>query len=203
MAVAAIALISTTVVLATKALNAAPATPTAQGAVASSGQLAMPAPAFAATLSRRYEMPANQSILLAVAQFRRRFAVLLGGSPAAYPAGLYGEPGRVNPVTGGTGWVMYLGYNSRAGLGAPPATAARLMASLMGGAAKPRPWMTAAGPLGGSALCSGAVIGLTPMSVCVWATEHTAGALIAPAAVTTGGELSALMVAMRPSLQGP
>jgi hypothetical protein len=201
MGLAAVALISTTAVLAVKAFSAAPATPAATGA--SSGLLATPAPAFAATLPRRYETPANQSILLAVAQFRQRFAVLVGGSPAPYPAALYGEPGRVNPVTGATGWVMYLGYNSRAGLGPPTVTTARLMAGLMGGATRPHPWAAAAGPLGGSALCSGAVIGLTPMSVCVWATGQTAGALMAPAAVTTGSELAALMLAMRPSLQGP
>jgi len=204
MGLAAAALIATTAVLTTKALTASSATtPAAQATVPSSGLLVMPAPAYAATLPRRYVTPTNQSILLAVAQFRQRFAVLLGGSAAPYPAGLYGEPGRVNTVTGGTGWVMYLGYNSRSGLGAPAATTARLMRSLMAGAAKPIPWTTAAGPLGGSTLCSGAMIGLTPMSVCVWATDHTAGALMAPAGVTTGAELAALMLAMRPNLQAP
>ncbi len=184
----------TTATLADRALSAAGA-----GASASA-PLIMPAPAQAAGFPRRYLSSASQSALLAIAQFRRRFAALRGGSTAAYPAALYAEPGRIDLASDTGAWVIYLGYNAPAGLGDPAGTTGRLMARLAG-PTPARSWQVPAGSQGGAARCMIAMFGLTRMSVCGWATEDTVAAVMSPAGDTSADELAALIPAMRLDLQ--
>jgi hypothetical protein len=162
--------------------------------------LIMPAPERAAGLPRHYRLTTDQSALLAIAQFRQRFAVIRGGSAATYPQALYGEPGRIDLASGSAGWVMYLGYDAQASLGGPAATTARLMADLAG-TASARSWQVPAGIQDENARCMIAVIGLMRMSVCGWATERTIAAFMSPTRDTSVTELAALMLAMRPDLR--
>jgi hypothetical protein len=168
---------------------------------ASAGTLVWPPPATAGGLPLHSPVVSNQGTKRAIAQFRRRFAVLLNGSTAIYPAALYNEPGRVDLVTGGPAWVMYLGFNENPNLADSAATVTRLMASLAGPSANVRPWMVTAGPAGGTAKCVVAIVGLTQVSVCGWATDGTIGALMSPTRDTTVSELAVLMSKMRPDLQ--
>lgn len=197
MALAALALGYTVVILALKGLAVEPAGSPA----APAGQLIFPAPATAAGLPRHSPIVLNHGIKLAVGQFRRRFALLLNGSTAPYPAELYNEPGRVDLATGAPGWVMYLGFNERSNLADPAAAVTRLMGSLAGPSATVRPWQVAAGPAGGIAKCVVAIIGQTQVSVCGWATDNTIGALMSPTRDTNVSQLAVLMSLMRPDLQ--
>jgi hypothetical protein len=194
LALIAAALGAATAGLAIRGFTAARAGGTAAAA------LIMPAPERAAGLPRHYRLTTDQSVLLAIAQFRQRFAVMRGGSRAAYPAALYGEPGRIDLVSGSAGWVMYLGYNAPASLGGPAATTARLMASLAG-TPSAQSWQVPVGIQGGNARCMIAVIGLMRMSVCSWATERTVAALMSPTRDTSATELAALMLTMGRDLQ--
>jgi hypothetical protein len=201
MAVAATVLVAVTVRVAARGLAAATAPP----AVAS-GQLFMPAPAAAGGLPRRYRPLANPATLAAMNQFRRLFTGTIG-APASV-AGLYAEPGRIDLATDAPGWVMYLGRNAPAGLRAPAALVNSVLAELTGpaGAGQPgtgRSWPVAAGPGGGSARCGTGVIGGMPVAVCGWATGHVVAALMSPTRDTSVGQLAALLLAMRPTLQMP
>lgn len=167
----------------------------------SAGRLIVPAPPAAGGLPRHPAVVRDHGTELAIAEFRRRFASLLDGPAAAFPAGLYDEPGRVDPAADHPAWVMYLGFNEPSKLADPAATVTRLMASLTGPADKVRPWQVAAGPAGGTAKCSVAVIGLTQVSVCGWAAGRTVGAVMSPMRDTGVGELAFLMARMRPDLQ--
>jgi hypothetical protein len=193
--VLAVAIASTTAVLASRALSAA-----GVGATASSAPLIMPAPAQAAGLPRRYLPPTDQNVLLAITQFRQRFAAMRGGSTATYPEAIYAEPGRIDLATGTGGWVTYLGYNAPADLGDPARTTSRLMTALAGPTSS-RSWQVPAGSQGGTARCMIAVVGLTRMSVCGWATDHTVAAVMSPAGVASTNELAALMPFMRVDIQ--
>lgn len=167
----------------------------------SAGRLIVPAPLAAGGLPRHQRVVRDHGAQLAIAAFRQRFAALLDDPAAGYPAGLYDEPGRLDPAVGHPAWVMYLGFNEPSKLADPAAAVTRLMASLGGPADKVRPWQVAAGPAGGTAKCSVAVIGLTQVSVCGWATDSTVGAVISPMRDTGVSELAFLMARMRPDLQ--
>jgi hypothetical protein len=184
-----------TVSLAIHGLSAAKAS-----AAHSPTSLIMPAPERAAGLPRHYRLSDDRSDLLAIAQFRQRFARLQGRPVTAYPAALYGEPGRIDLASGSPGWVMYLGYNARLSLGDPAATMTRLMASLAG-PTPARSWPVPAGIQGGSARCMVAVIGPMRMSVCGWATDQTIAALMSPTRDTSVTELATLMQLMRANLE--
>lgn len=195
LAVLAVAFVSTTAVLANRALSAVRVS-----APTSTAPLVMPAPAQAAGLPRHYLLSANQDALPVIALFRRRFATLRGESAADYPEALYGEPGRINATTDSAGWVIYLGYNSRTSLGDPVRTTGRLMATLAGQASV-RSWQVPAGARGVIARCMVAVVGSMRMSVCGWATTQAVAAVMSPVAVTSTSELAALMPLMRLDLQ--
>lgn len=195
LAVLAVAFVSTTAVLANRALSAARV-----GTSASTAPLIMPAPAQAAGLPRHYLLSTSQDALPVIAQFRQRFAVLRDESAAHYPEGLYGEPGRIDATTDSAGWVMYLGYNSRASLGDPARTTRRLMA-VLAGQASVRSWQVPARAEDVIARCMVALVGSTRMSVCGWATSQTVAAVMSPTAVTSTNELAALMPLMRLDLQ--
>jgi len=197
MLLAAVALGFTAVNLALKGFAAG----SAGSRTGSAGQLVWPAPATAGGLPLHSPVVNNQGTRRAIAQFRQRFAALLGGSTATYPAALYNEPGRVDLVTGGPAWVMYAGFNEHVGPTGTLAAVNRLMASLAGPSARLRPWAVPTGPAGGIAKCSVAIIGLTQMSVCGWATEKTVGAVMSPTRDTTVSELAVLLGKMRPDLQ--
>ncbi len=96
---------------------------------------------------------------------------------------------------------MYAGFNERPGLTAPAATLDSLMAGLAGPGATLRPWQVTARPAGGTAKCVVAIVGLTQVAVCGWATDHTIGAVMSPTRDTTVNELAMLMGLMRYDLQ--
>jgi len=165
------------------------------------GQLRQPPPAVAGNLPKQDSTELRPGVQAAMAQFRQRFAAVLDDSTASYPAAVYAEPGRADPTTGGSAWVLYIGFNSPSRLGELSATVNRLMASLSGSGTDARPWRVAAGPAGGLARCVITVIAGRQMSVCGWATPGAIGAVMSPARDTGAGELAALMSLMRPSLQ--
>jgi len=172
----------------------------AGGSAAASEPLAVPAPAFAGGLPRHYWPEHNPVTRRLIRDFTRRFSVI-SGSEAGQPTGVYREPGIIDPATGGPGWVMYLGYNSAANLGAPGVTIGRVMVLLTASSATRTTWRAAPGPRGGSARCATARFGTVSVSLCAWATEHTVGALMSPRADTKGNELAVLMPLMRLDLQ--
>ena len=173
------------------------------GQAAATIPLAQPAPVLAGGLPQRHEPVRNAKTLRLIAKFTRRFAAV-SGSNSGQPAAFYRELGSIDYDSNGPGWVMYLGHNSAASLGAPAAIIGRVMASLTGSSAPTSSWPIAAGPQGGSARCAIVPFGTTTVSLCAWATEHTIGALMSPRADTKGDELAVLMPLMRRDLQpGP
>ncbi len=164
------------------------------------GQLAAPAPDEAGGLPLRSPVVGNQGTRRAIAEFRRRFGELTSHRLAAYPIGLYSEPGRVDPVTNAPAWIMYLGFNAPAEQTSPMVTVGALLTTLAGPAAHDRPWRVAPGPAGGAAKCVITVISRTQMAVCGWATGWTMGALMSPTRDTNVTELAYLMSRMRPDL---
>lgn len=173
---------------------------TATGAAAAASPLAMPAPAVAGGLRQHYEPLHNPLTLQLIAEFTRRFTVF-SGTDTGEPSGLYREPATVDLISDQPGWVQYLGFNSSATLGAPSATVARLMADLIQTSAPATSWRANAGARGGTARCAIAVMAGVTVSVCAWATGHTAGALLSPNSDTRGNELAVLMPLMRLDLQ--
>jgi hypothetical protein len=173
------------------------------GEAAATIPLAEPAPAVAGGLPQRDKPVHNAMTLQLIAMFTRRFGAV-SGSASGEPAAFYRELGSVDFASNGPGWVMYLGHNSTASLGAPAVTIGRVMAALTGSSAPNSSWLAASGPLGGSARCAITPFGTTIVSLCAWATEHTIGALMSPRADTRGDELAVLMPQMRRDLQpGP
>lgn len=172
----------------------------ASGASAASSPLVVPAPALAAGLPRRYSPVRDLATQQLIAQFISRFTAV-SGSHTGRPAAIYREPGTIDLPTGEPGWLMYIGYNSAASLGAPDSTIGRVMTDLTGSSAPDSSWRVAPGPRGGSSACAIASFGATPVSLCAWATEHTVGALMSPTSDTKGNELAALMPLMRLDLQ--
>ncbi len=120
---------------------------------------------------------------------------------AAWPSGLYGEPGHIDPVTGRPAWVMYLGLDATAKLGIPYEVVARVMMGILGPYAKVGPWRVPAGHRGGSANCTVAWLAQTQVSVCGWASDHTIGVLASPTRDTGVAALASLMMKMRFDLQ--
>jgi hypothetical protein len=165
------------------------------------GQLVYPAPGTAGGLPRHSAVVRNPATRLVIAQFRRRFSVVLGGSRADYPAALYNEPGKVDLTVGSPAWLMYLGFNSRTDRSDPAAAVTKLMASLAGPHGNVRPWQVPPGPAGGMARCVVAIVGRTQVAVCGWATGDTIGAVLSPTRDTSVSELAVLMSRMRPDLQ--
>lgn len=172
----------------------------ASGASAASSPLVVPAPALAGGLPRRYLPMRDLATQQLIAEFIGRFTAV-SGTYTGRPAALYREPGTIDLPTGEPGWVMYIGYNSAASLGAPGSTISRVMSDLTGSSAPDSSWRVASGQRGGSSACAIASFGATPVSLCAWATEHTVGALMSPASDTKGNELAALMPLMRLDLQ--
>jgi len=173
------------------------------GQAAATIPLVEPAPVLAGGLPQRDEPVHNSRTLRLIGTFTHRFAAV-SGSGAGQPAAFYRELGSIDLASNGPGWVMYLGHNSAASLGAPAATIGRVMAVLTGSSAPGSSWPVAAGPPGGSARCAIAPFGSTIVSLCAWATEHTIGALMSPRADTKGDQLALLMPMMRVDLQpGP
>jgi len=199
MAILALALAGTTAFLIVSGLAAG----SAGNAGTQAGQLRQQPPAVAGNLPRQDSAELRPGVQAAMTQFRQRFAAVLDDSTASYPAGVYAEPGRADPTTGGSAWVLYLGFNSPSRLGKLSATVNRLMASLSGSGSgtDAGPWRVAAGPAGGVAQCVITVIAGSQMSVCGWATPGAIGAIMSPARDIAVSELAALLSLMRPSLQ--
>jgi len=170
------------------------------GEAAAASPLAVPAPALAGGLVRRYLPVHNTMTQELIAEFIRRFTAATG-SYTGHPAALYREPGTVDLATNGPGWVMYLGHNSTASLGAPDLTIGRVTDALTGTSAPNSFWRVAPGPRGGSARCAITHFGGTPVALCAWATQYTIGALMSPTTSTRGNELANLMPLMRLDLQ--
>ncbi len=175
----------------------------ASGAAAAAGPLVVPAPQEADSLPQHYQPLRNEPTIALIAEFVRRFT-LYSGSQTGQPAGLYHEPAIIDQVTDQPGWVQYEGFNSKVDLGTPATTVASLMTDLLANPDPKASWRVPPGPRGGSARCAIATVLKTPVSVCAWATDRTAGALLSPLSDTRGNELATLMPLMRMDLQpGP
>ncbi|HEX9065058.1 MAG TPA: hypothetical protein VF843_08110 [Streptosporangiaceae bacterium] len=210
LAVAAVVLAWATISLGQYGVSAAQAAASISG-----GPLVSPAPRSAGNLPRRFDVtidPADQQI---VTQLEQKFAAvtaqLLAGAArgaatgarvtAIRPAGLYGEPGHLDPLTSRPSWVMYLGLQSSARFGSPADTISSLMMGILGKYSKIGPWPVAAGHRGGQANCTVAWLGGTETSVCGWATGNTIGVVASPTRETSVGELAMLLIQMRWDLQ--
>ena len=140
------------------------------------------------------------STLALIGQFRDRF-IAATGSASGQPSGQYREPVRsIWPPTSPV-WVMYVGYNSDASLGAPQTTILKLIASLTKNPLPSSSWSIDAGPRGGSARCAVTKITDVSVSIGAWATPNTFGALMSPTADTKSDELAVLTPQMRLDLQ--
>ena len=186
------------------------------------GPLVIPAPKSVAGLPRRFGAIGEPGTGAIVSELRQRFgsagaglvadarkaaeAGKLPGRPArditaAWTSGLYGQPGHLDPSTSRPAWVMYLGLDATADLGAPADSVGRLMMSILGPYAKIGPWRVRAGHRGGAADCTVAWLAQTTVGVCGWASDHTVGAIASPIRDTSVAELATLMVRMRYDLQ--
>lgn len=186
------------------------------------GPLVIPAPKAAGGLPRRFGAIGEPGTGAIVIQLRQRFgavgyrliadarqaadtgkkpAVRPGEITAAWTSGLYGQPGHLDPDTNRPAWVMYLGLNATATLGAPADTVNRLMMGILGPYAKIGPWRVNAGHRGGAANCTVAWLGQTMVGVCGWATDRAIGALASPIRDASVAELATLMIRMRYDLQ--
>lgn len=186
------------------------------------GPLVIPAPKSVAGLPRRLGAISEPGTGAIVSEFRQRFghvgaglvadarkAAEAGNLPdrsagditAAWTSGLYGQPGHLDPSTSKPAWVMYLGLDATATLGAPADSVGRLMMSILGPYAKIGPWRVRAGHRGGAANCTVAWLAQTMVGVCGWASDHTVGAIASPIRDTSVAELATLMVRMRYGLQ--
>ncbi len=198
-----------TVSLAQHGLAAARAAASIRG-----GPLIAPAPRTAGALPRRFGSTPDPADQLIITQLEQRFAAVSArlvaaagsGRPARpvtaiRPAGLYGEPGHLDPLTSRPSWVMYLGLQSSAALGQPIGVIGSLMLGVLGRNSKIGPWPVAAGHRGGQANCTIAWLGRTEVSVCGWATDRTIGLVASPARETSVAQLATLMIPMRYDLQ--
>ena len=209
MTAAAVVLSWATVSLAQRGIAAAHAAASIRG-----GPLVAPAPRSAGNLPRRLDPTQSPADRLIVTRLEHRFATTsaqlmaaaghahrAGPVTAIRPAGLYGEPGHLDPLTSRPSWVMYLGLQSSATLGPPLATIGSLMMGILGRHSKIGPWPVAAGHRGGQANCTLAYLGGTAVSVCGWATGRTVGVVASPARETSVSELAMLLIQMRYNLQ--
>jgi hypothetical protein len=194
LAVAAAALIVVVVKLAGVGLT------TAAGSTGLTSPLANPVPAYADDLPKQYVSQQNPVTVALINEFTKRFAAV-SGSYSDQPAGLYREPGAIDPGTDQPDWVMYLGYNADSDLGSPATTVSKLMGSLIKTTAPNASWAASPGQLGGAARCANASVRGTQVTFCVWATERTYAALMSPSSAAGGQELATLMPLMRLDLQ--
>jgi hypothetical protein len=194
LAVAGLGLTGTIVAMVKADIRASTAEPS------SSGSLLVPAPALADGLPARQQPVTNTGMRKLIAEFSRRFAAVAGGA-SGQPDALYREPGTIDLATNEPGWVMYQGRNSATNLGAPGVTTRRVAAGLAGSSGPGSSWPVAQVGVGGSARCSIAHFAGASVSLCVWATDDTIGALMSPTADTRANELARLMAAMRIDLQ--
>jgi hypothetical protein len=171
------------------------------GTSAAASPLVVPAPGVAGGLPRLFTPVTSDTTQELIDQFRDRFAAAGGTSASDQPSALYREPGTLDLATDKPAWVLYVGYNSDAGLGAPRATVLKLMSTLTGNSLPSSSWSIDAGARGGSARCAIAKITDISVSICAWATANTFGALMSPAADTKSDELAVLMPQMRLDLQ--
>lgn len=186
------------------------------------GPLVIPAPKLAGGLPRRFGPITEPGTAAIVTQLRQRFgavgyglvsdarkaAVARGEAgaaaaaiTAAWTSGLYGQPGHLDPATNRPAWVMYLGLDATAKLGAPADTVSRLMRGILGPYAKIGPGRVNAGHRGGAANCTVAWLAQTVVGVCGWASDHAIGALASPIRDTSVAEMATLMIRMRYELQ--
>jgi hypothetical protein len=166
-----------------------------------SGRLVNPAPLLAGLLPLRHGPVRQQSTRALIAEFSRRFDAATSGQAGVRPHGLYGEPGHVDAVTGGTAWIMYLGLDAAHLVGTPAVTVSHLMTGLLGPFKSGSPSPVVPGARGGQAQCTVAVMDLTQVAICGWAAGRTTGALMSPIRDTSVGELAMLMRAMRLNLE--
>jgi hypothetical protein len=165
------------------------------------GRLVNPAPLVAGMLPLRQPRVRQQSTRALIAEFSRRFDAATRGQAGVRPHGLYGEPGHIDAVTGGTAWIMYLGLDAAHRNGTPTATVSDLMTGLLGPFKSGNISPVAPGARGGQARCTVAVMDLTQVAICGWAAGRTVAALMSPIRDTSVGELAMLMRAMRLNLE--
>jgi hypothetical protein len=181
---------------------------------ASAGPLVIPAPRVADGLPRRFGPISREVRRPIVAEMQQRFGAVgaglvadarrtaaVGPVKAAWPSGLYAQPGHLDPVTARPAWVMYLGLDATAKIGIPHDVVARLMMGILGRNSMVGPWRVSAGHRGGSANCTVALLAHTQVAVCGWASDHAIGVLASPTRATNVAELATLMIKMRFDLQ--
>ncbi len=172
----------------------------ATGAAAAAAPLVRPAPGTAGGFRQHYEPLQNVQTIALIAEFERRFRTF-SNTTTREPAGLYREPATVDLISDQPGWIKYQGYNSAASLGPPALAVGKLISDLVESSGPGVSWQVAPGARGGSARCAITTITDIRVSICAWATEHTAGALISPDGDTRGDELAVLLPLMRLDLQ--
>ena len=187
-----------------------------------SGPLVIPAPSSAGGLPRRFGAISEPGTAAIVGELRHRFgaigyglvfdarnaaeAAMQAGSQArtvtaGWTSGLYGQPGHLDPDTNKPAWVMYLGLDATARLGAPADTVGKLMLNILGPYAKIGPWRVNSGHRGGASNCTVAWLAQTMVGVCGWASDHSIGVIASPLRDTSVGELATLLIRMRYDLQ--
>jgi hypothetical protein len=120
---------------------------------------------------------------------------------AGWTSGLYGQPGHLDPQTDKPAWVMYLGLDATARLGAPADTVGNLMMGILGPYSKIGPWRVNSGHRGGASNCTVAWLAQTMVGVCGWASGHSIGVIASPLRDTSVEELATMLIRMRYDLQ--
>ena len=187
-----------------------------------SGPLVIPAPRSAGGLPRRFGAIGEPGTAAIVAELRHRFGAIgyelvsdarkaaeadtqAGRQARTVTAGwtsaLYGQPGHLDPDTNKPAWVMYLGLDATARLGAPSDTVGKLMLNILGPYAKIGPWRVNSGHRGGASNCTVAWLAQTTVGVCGWASDHSIGVIASPIRNTSVAELATLLIRMRYELQ--
>jgi hypothetical protein len=187
-----------------------------------SGPLVIPAPRSAGGLPRRFGAISEPGTAAIVAELRHRFGAIGYGLvsdartaaeaatqegrqartvTAGWTSGLYGQPGHLDPDTNKPAWVMYLGLDATARLGAPSETVGKVMLTILGPYAKIGPWRVNSGHRGGASNCTVAWLAQTMVGVCGWASDHSIGVIASPIRDTSVAELATLLIRMRYDLQ--
>ena len=120
---------------------------------------------------------------------------------ANWTSGLYGQPGHLDPQTDKPAWVMYLGLDATAKLGAPGNTIGNLMMGILGPYSKIGPWQVNSGHRGGASNCTVAWLAQTTVGVCGWASGHSIGVIASPLRDTSVEALATMLIRMRYDLQ--
>ena len=187
-----------------------------------SGPLVIPAPKSAGGMPRRFGAISEPGTRAIVSELRHRFGAIgyglvsgarktaeaaahpgqqAGNVTAAWTSGLYGLPGHLDPETDKPAWVMYLGLDATARLGAPAETVGSLMPGILGPYSKVGPWRVNSGHRGGASNCTVAWLAQTSVGVCGWASDHAIGVIASPIRDTSIAELATLLIRMRYDLQ--